>query len=241
MISNVNHGHQASVFLRYAIVFLALFAMAPHTGFAQMVIKEVDAVYLSEEDGRIISDEEFQSYRGQHTFKRHIRGKNGAKDTIVIRVPEKIKEDYLKQKFKAQAGKPHTPFSVIDIHGNPIRSDQLKGKVVVLNFWFVACPPCIQEIPHLNDLVAQYKGQEVVFLAIARDSEALLGKFLGHTSFDYQVIPNATAVARKNRVYAYPSHMVIDRNGVVQYTATGYRENSIKELQKAIEKAINPS
>ncbi|MBL7472927.1 hypothetical protein [Robertkochia sediminum] len=106
------------------LCFLLLFAViGVHSLQAQMVIKEIDAVYRSEEDGRIISDEEFQSYRGRHIFKRRIRGTGGTKDTLVIEVPETLKEDYLKKKFAAQKGKPHTPFSVVDIHGNPIRSE----------------------------------------------------------------------------------------------------------------------
>lgn len=213
-----------------------MFVLGTALGYSQMVIREIDAVYKSKEDGRIISDKEFQSYRGRHTFHQRIRGE---KDTLVISAPEQTKEDQAKKQFSNLTGIAFKDFAVEDVHGNPVNSADLRGKVLVLNFWFVACPPCIREIPELNRLVARYSDKEVEFVALARDSEDLLGKFLAHSNFDYRVVANATAIARQNHVYAYPSHMVIDANGVVRYTATGISDNSIEELQKAIEKSID--
>jgi len=56
--------------------------------------------------------------------------------------------------------------------------DQLKGKVVVLEFWNTACGPCIRAIPHLNDLVEQFQGKPVVFLSISDDNPDRLQQFL---------------------------------------------------------------
>ena len=53
---------------------------------------------------------------------------------------------------------------------NEISWDKLKGKVVVLEFWNIGCGPCIQAIPHLNDLVEQFSGKPVVFLSISDDN-----------------------------------------------------------------------
>lgn len=49
------------------------------------------------------------------------------------------------------------PFSVTDINGNEYSLESLKGKIIVLNFWFVECKPCVQEMPELNELVEIYK------------------------------------------------------------------------------------
>src|ERR1035438_8417675 len=51
---------------------------------------------------------------------------------------------------------------------NEIRWDKLKGKVVVLEFWQTACAPCIEAIPHLNELVGQFSNR-VVFISISDD------------------------------------------------------------------------
>lgn len=56
--------------------------------------------------------------------------------------------------------------------------NQLKGKLVVLEFWDTACGPCIRAIPHLNDLVEQFQGKPVVFLSISDDNPDRLQQFL---------------------------------------------------------------
>lgn len=56
--------------------------------------------------------------------------------------------------------------------------DQLKGQVVVLEFWNTACGPCIRAIPHLNELVEQFKGKPVVFISISDDNPDRLQQFL---------------------------------------------------------------
>ena len=56
--------------------------------------------------------------------------------------------------------------------------EKLKGKVVVLEFWDTACVPCVQAIPHLNDLVEQFQGKPVVFLSVSDDNPDHLKQFL---------------------------------------------------------------
>ena len=60
---------------------------------------------------------------------------------------------------------------------NEIRWDKLKGKVVVLEFWNINCVPCVQAIPHLNELVVQFSNR-VVFISISDDNGDYLKKFL---------------------------------------------------------------
>src|SRR5258706_16453591 len=46
-------------------------------------------------------------------------------------------------------------FKLVTLHGDTINSKQTEGKVVVLNFWFIDCHPCIAEVPGLNKLAAE--------------------------------------------------------------------------------------
>jgi uncharacterized protein (TIGR03435 family) len=77
--------------------------------------------------------------------------------------------------------------------------DALKGKVVVLEFWNTGCVPCIQAIPHWNDLVAQFKDKPVVFLSISDDNASKLRVFLkqrpisGWLALDAPLGPTAEA------------------------------------------------
>lgn len=224
--------------LRY-ILFLSL-SFTGYQSYSQITIQEIKAVYKSKEDGRIISEKEFQSYRGRHITHRLVKGKNGAMDTILISPPKVNLQASKAQRFTRLAGRNMPHFSITDLYGNKIDSKKLTGKTIVMNFWFVACPPCILEIPELNKLVTDYENNdEVVFLAFAKDTPELLGKFLSKTSFDYIILPNANDIAKKINVYAYPSHIVIDKKGRIQYLSVGFENKSIQTLRSMIEKSLH--
>lgn len=77
--------------------------------------------------------------------------------------------------------------------GETIRSTDLSGSVVVVNFWYAACGPCIVEAPRLEASHQQFAGQDVVFLGVNT----------------YDQPPTAAAFARENGV-TYPSLMAVD-------------------------------
>ena len=78
-----------------------------------------------------------------------------------------VQYDFLKGLTKAQVGLDAPDFSAADMNGKTYSLSSLKGKIVVINFWFVECKPCLIEMPDLNEIVEKYKSEEVVFLAFA--------------------------------------------------------------------------
>lgn len=133
---------------------------------------------------------------------------------------------------------PAPDFAIEDLDGNSIQLEALRGKHVVLNFWFVNCKPCVIEIPELNHLVERYQDQEVVFLAFALDKNKKLVEFLAEHPFQYTIIPKAQKVVESYGVFGYPTHIVIDPEGIVQYVSSGYGPNSISQLENQIKKQI---
>lgn len=110
---------------------------------------------------------------------------------------------------------PLPSFSGKDLAGNKIASDDLKGKVVVVNLWFTKCAPCIREMPALNKIKADYESQDVVFLAMAPEDNATLKRFLRKHQFDFSILPNSMFyIASISNVM--PVNMVIDKNGIVR-------------------------
>jgi thiol-disulfide isomerase/thioredoxin len=105
-------------------------------------------------------------------------------------------------------------FDAVSLDGKHWSLQQLKGKIIALNFWFVGCLPCRKEIPVLNQLVEQYKG--VVFLGLALDGEVQLGDFLKKFPFHYEIIPNAQKIADGFHVAAYPTHILINPAGEIE-------------------------
>ena len=114
-----------------------------------------------------------------------------------------------------------SPFSVRDLENNSFALEELRGKTVVLNFWFVQCRPCVQEMPELNELVQEYQDKKVVFLAFALNGNAELEQFLKKKDFNYQIIPDARVVAEQYSVEGFPTHIIIDKAGKVVYRTMG--------------------
>ena len=131
-------------------------------------------------------------------------------------------------------GKEAFPFSVTDISGNQYSLEKLKGKLIVLNFWFVECEPCVKEIPDLNDLVEKYKGKEVVFLGFATNDKSKIESFLKKRTYKYKIIADSNEVAGLYKVNAYPTHLIIDTNSIISYYISGLGPTTIDDLDKTI-------
>lgn len=116
----------------------------------------------------------------------------------------------------------------------------LTGKVVVINLWFIGCSPCRQEIPRLNELVKEFSGQPVVFLAPSFDSAEALREFLKKVPFEYQVVPNAEQLINTQfNASSFPTHIVIDQNGLVEATLVGASERRPEEVRRLILQLLN--
>ena len=137
-------------------------------------------------------------------------------------------------------------FTAPNMDGKVITLSELRGKIVVLNLWFIRCPNCLAEIKALNELVAEYKdNKDVVFLAPAASKKPELEVFLKKNPFAYQVIPNATMLIiskfgtpdRKGEInIPFPMHYVIDREGKVVVKVEGMKgiEAVKSELKKQL-------
>ena len=125
-------------------------------------------------------------------------------------------------------------FIVTDLEGKRIKLSELKEKVVVLNFWFTTCGPCIQEMPKLNELVKEFENEDVVFLAITFNKKEVVKQFLEETDFNYTIAANATAVTNTYGVQSYPTSIIVNKKGQIVLKEIGYRTNIKSVLSKAI-------
>lgn len=134
--------------------------------------------------------------------------------------------------------KPVKIFNLTDLDGKKWNSDSLKGKVTVLNFWFTACKPCILEMPHLNKLVEENKANPVVFIAPAPEEEPQIKKFLKKYSFDYNIIPSSLELITAMDIENFPTHIIIDKGGIIRQVFIGYADDIKEKLQAEIDKLI---
>jgi uncharacterized protein (TIGR03435 family) len=92
----------------------------------------------------------------------------------------------------------------------------LQGKVVVLEFWATWCAPCIEAMPHLNDLSEKYKNKGVQFISITRESVAQVNGFLKNRKINGWVgIDGDKAMYEAYRIHYIPFTVVIGPNGKV--------------------------
>ena len=128
-------------------------------------------------------------------------------------------------------------FKVRTINGKPLTLAELQGKVVVINFWFIGCAPCISEMPALNKLVEAYKGKDVVFIAFSRDDHKSLSEFLVKRQFNYEQVSADYELSKEYCILAgWPTNMVLDRQGVVRQIFSGGSTSIEKARTEAYEK-----
>jgi thiol-disulfide isomerase/thioredoxin len=124
----------------------------------------------------------------------------------------------------AQVDKKDAPkFDVTSIDGTNFKLEDLKGKLIVVNVWGIWCPPCLREIPSLNQFATQYKNNKnVVFLAFTEDNETKLTKFLKFKPFKYNIIPQSTETINMfSAKMTFPTHYLINQDGKIEVTAAG--------------------
>ncbi|SDX60713.1 Peroxiredoxin [Lutibacter oricola] len=131
-------------------------------------------------------------------------------------------------------------FKLYNLKGNSSTLKTYSNKVVVIKMWFTTCAPCIQEISKVNKVVEKYKNREdIVFLAPAPNSKKTLKKFLRKADFDYEVMSGSYEMLKVyNPVRRYPSHVIIDKKGVVSFVLEGSSENIDEILTTEIEKVL---
>ena len=125
-----------------------------------------------------------------------------------------------------------------DMKGNKVKISDFKGKVVVINFWFIACKPCTMEMPELNHVVTEFSGKDVVFLGVALDETKDLKNFLKEHAFDYRIFANSDLFANEMGVMSFPTHFVIGRDGILQFKTSGFSPTTIPTLKEAINAAL---
>jgi thiol-disulfide isomerase/thioredoxin/outer membrane lipoprotein-sorting protein len=133
-----------------------------------------------------------------------------------------------------EAGKTAPPWK-LPVFGTPdsLSSVQLKGKVVLLEFWIAHCGYCIQAVSKLNDLKKKYAKNSFELLALnVRDSDEIIDAFVSHKKPAYKILSGSKAVAKDYGVNAYPIVVLIDKKGVIRY-AGGLEVEKIDQLVRS--------
>ena len=152
----------------------------------------------------------------------------------ISKLHQKLFEEIVSYNAK-QTGKVYPDFEFYDFKRMPHKISDFKGKILVLNYWFIACKPCREEMPDLNALVEKFKHKEVVFISFANDNMEHLTKFLEKNAFNYQIIPDSKQIAKQSKIEAFPSNIILDKTGKIAFYYAG---NKVKEMEEIINKLL---
>ncbi len=112
------------------------------------------------------------------------------------------------------AKRQHADFTLTDLQGKTWNLRDLKGKVVLVNFWATWCPPCRKEMPDLEDLYVKFKDKDFVVLAISDEEAAKVTPFLAERNITYPVMLDpGRKVNDLFQIEGIPKSFVYDRDG----------------------------
>lgn len=132
--------------------------------------------------------------------------------------------------------------SVPDLDGVRVSLRDLRGRVVVLEFWATWCKPCVQAMPEVGALAKKWEGRGVVVLGVnvdrAPDAGPRVRALAGDRGAGFRHLDDDGALERGLGIAALPTTIVIDREGVVRHVQLGYGSGSFASLEGAIERTL---
>ncbi len=152
------------------------------------------------------------------------------------------------------------------LNGKPVKLADLKGKVVLLDFWAVWCGPCRRCFPHLRELNKEYKDKGLEIVGITsyyetfafdkdkgelirakeklnkEEERSMLKDFAANNKLTYrlQAAPKdeIKTIYQDYKVEGIPQMVVIDRKGIVRMIKVGFEEDNLKAIDMEIKKLI---
>jgi peroxiredoxin len=127
-------------------------------------------------------------------------------------------------------------FSLKDAAGQPVKLSDLRGKVVLLDFWATWCGPCRYTMPQLNKLQAKYRDRGLVVIGVSLDEGGwdVVKPYMKKMDLTYtMVLADEEMHSRYSDVVALPTAFIIDREGKIRHRHVGLTSNDT--LEKAVE------
>jgi peroxiredoxin len=118
-------------------------------------------------------------------------------------------------------------FTLMDLEGRPVQLRELRGKLVLLNFWATWCAPCLHEMPSMERLYQTFKETEFALLAVSMDrqGEEVAKPFVDNLKLTFPVLVDRTSeVARQYGVRGLPTTYLIDPDGLLIGAVIGARD-----------------
>ncbi len=146
-------------------------------------------------------------------------------------IPEEVRQEDLSR---------HLQVSFKDYRGMSLSLEELKGRVVFLNFWATWCPPCIAEMESIDQLYRQYKNDpSVIFLMVDVDGDmARSQEFMNKRGYELKAWAPAGAIPEELFGGSLPTTIILDRTGAKVMEHIGPADYASSKMQDFIKKLV---
>jgi len=139
-----------------------------------------------------------------------------------------------------QISGPAADFTLKSLDGKNMKLSEMRGTVILLNFWASWCAPCRLEMPLLDNLHNKYKdlGFTVLGVNVEEDSN-MARRYIADRPVSFPILlDNTNAVSKQYKVVAMPTTVLIDRDGNMRFLHQGYKPGDEKKYKRMVKKLI---
>ena len=182
------------------------------------------------------------TYRDQRPDAKDLARPEREGDTRLDRLDPSASARATEERQPSLLGQPAPAFESTGLEGEPLRLADLKGRVVLLDFWATWCGPCIGALPDIQALHERFKDRGLTVIGMNTDRDAPKDKIRRAVTKAKLTYPQAVTSGEWNDEYAVlaiPHVALIDREGVLRFYAVGASETSKTALTSAIESLLD--
>jgi peroxiredoxin len=123
-------------------------------------------------------------------------------------------------------------FTLRTLDGQEITLSQLRGKIVLLDFWATWCGPCRESIPHFVQIYKTNRenGFEMIGLSVDKGDEGVVRRFIESMEIPYLIVIAPEEVVRNYKVTAIPTTFLIDKEGKIRERIMGFNSTIAQEM-----------
>ncbi len=125
-------------------------------------------------------------------------------------------------------------FTLVDSEGQSLTGEALKGKVVFMNFWATWCPPCVAEMPDIDDLHREMKKEKnIAFIMVSMDEDFQKAiEFVDKKNFDFKVYQFASSIPEVYSSRVIPTTYVLSPDGEIVVRKQGMAKYDSRSFRK---------